>query len=345
MSIAENIATNASNLEANHSSSRRPSLNQTRNHVHSVSVPSQNSSKSKINRIVSDDLSSSSSLPSAAAISVAFAKDEKKRLSAYEKLLYDSQHDMRFKAEEKAGRRIGFYRIRGDIGLGNFSRVKLGVHLLAKGGSRFFSFLRVRKRFMQKSRISSTNNSFIVFSHRLSSSIPLNQSRLQLMNRKRNSFLFSSHRGKTTACRDSSNVKKVSLLFLPLNTDLETRRVPFFSVTRLAEKTPFVSFAEKVAIKILDKTKLDERTQRLLLREITSMERLHHPNIIRLYEVIETPNEIHIVTEYAAGGELYTRISKEGKFSEAEAKGLFAQIIAAVDHMVKTTTTRRTFVP
>ncbi|CAF4018923.1 unnamed protein product, partial [Rotaria sp. Silwood1] len=54
-------------------------------------------------------------------------------LTAYEKLLYDSQYDMRFKAEEKAGRRIGFYRIRGDIGLGNFSRVKLGVHLLAKG--------------------------------------------------------------------------------------------------------------------------------------------------------------------------------------------------------------------
>ncbi len=93
-------------------------------------------------------------------------------------------------------------------------------------------------------------------------------------------------------------------------------------------------FIEKVAIKILDKTKLDERTQRLLLREITSMERLHHPNIIRLYEVIETPNEIYIVTEYAPGGELYTRISKEGKFIEDEAKPIFAQITAAVDHMV-----------
>jgi serine/threonine-protein kinase NIM1 len=64
------------------------------------------------------------------------------------------------------------------------------------------------------------------------------------------------------------------------------------------------------------------------------MERLHHPNIIRLYEVIETPNEIYIVTEYAPGGELYTRISKEGKFIENEAKPIFAQIIAAVDHMV-----------
>jgi serine/threonine-protein kinase NIM1 len=90
-----------------------------------------------------------------------------------------------------------------------------------------------------------------------------------------------------------------------------------------------------VAIKILDKTKLDERTQRLLLREITSMERLHHPNIIRLYEVIETPNEIYIVAEYASGGELYTRLTKIGKFAEEEAKNIFAQITAAVDHMVK----------
>lgn len=70
------------------------------------------------------------------------------------------------------------------------------------------------------------------------------------------------------------------------------------------------------------------------------MERLHHPNIIRLYEVIETPNEIYIVTEYAAGGELYTRISKEGKFREDEAKSIFAQIVAAVDHMVRIETFR-----
>ncbi|CAF3405449.1 unnamed protein product [Rotaria sp. Silwood1] len=90
---------------------------------------------------------------------------------------------------------------------------------------------------------------------------------------------------------------------------------------------------QKVAIKILDKTKLDNNTQRLLLREITSMQQLYHPNIIRLYEVIETPNQTHIVTEYAPFGDLYTRITTGGKIPEDEAKHIFAQITAAVNHM------------
>jgi hypothetical protein len=80
-------------------------------------------------------------MPSATAIDVSYAKDEKRRLTAYEKILYESKHDVRCKAEEKAGRRIGFYRIRGDIGLGNFSRVKLGVHLLAKGTHQLSFFI------------------------------------------------------------------------------------------------------------------------------------------------------------------------------------------------------------
>ena len=94
-------------------------------------------------------------------------------------------------------------------------------------------------------------------------------------------------------------------------------------------------FSEKVAIKILDKTKLDQKTQRLLSREISSMERLHHPNVIRLYEVVETLAKLHIVMEYAGGGELFTKISNEGKLNEGEAKHLYAQVVAAVQHMVR----------
>jgi serine/threonine-protein kinase NIM1 len=89
-----------------------------------------------------------------------------------------------------------------------------------------------------------------------------------------------------------------------------------------------------VAIKILDRIKLEKSTQRLLMHEISSIERLHHPNIIRLYEVIETPTAYYIITEFAIGGNLHTRITKNGKLSDHVAKKVFAQLTAAVDHMV-----------
>lgn len=35
----------------------------------------------------------------------------------------------------------------------------------------------------------------------------------------------------------------------------------------------------------MDKTKMDQKAQKLLAREISTMEKTHHPNVIRLFEV------------------------------------------------------------
>ena len=111
----------------------------------------------------------------------------------------------------------------------------------------------------------------------------------------------------------------------------------------LTVKTSYTAFvialwtlvSEKVAVKILDKTRLDAKTRRLLSREITSMEKMHHPNIVRLYEVVETLSKLYIVLEYAQEGELYTRImSNPDGLPESDAKFAFAQIVSAVQHMV-----------
>ncbi|XP_061590494.1 serine/threonine-protein kinase NIM1 isoform X1 [Cololabis saira] len=146
-------------------------------------------------------------------------------LSALQKLTRDMCKDEKTIKELIIGRRVGFYKVRGEIGFGTFSRVKLAFHALTK---------------------------------------------------------------------------------------------------------------DKVALKILDRMRLDTQAQRLLSREISSMESLQHPNIIRLYEVVETPSRLYLVLEYAGGGDLHNRICNEGKLSDNTCKITFAQILCAIKYMHNT---------
>ena len=54
-------------------------------------------------------------------------------MTTYERVSYDLANDKKCLKEITLGKRIGFYRIRGELGTGNFSQVKLGVHILTKG--------------------------------------------------------------------------------------------------------------------------------------------------------------------------------------------------------------------
>ncbi|XP_009632003.1 serine/threonine-protein kinase SAPK2-like isoform X3 [Nicotiana tomentosiformis] len=83
------------------------------------------------------------------------------------------------------------------------------------------------------------------------------------------------------------------------------------------------------AVKFFERgQKIDEHVQ----REIMNHRSLSHPNIIRFKEVLLTPTHLAIVMEYAAGGELFQRICKAGRFNEDEARFFFQQLISGVSY-------------
>jgi 5'-AMP-activated protein kinase catalytic alpha subunit len=61
-----------------------------------------------------------------------------------------------------------------------------------------------------------------------------------------------------------------------------------------------------VAVKVLEKTKIkDKKDVERISREIKILKKTHHPNVVQLYEIIETEKDLYLVMEFAAGGELF----------------------------------------
>lgn len=86
-----------------------------------------------------------------------------------------------------------------------------------------------------------------------------------------------------------------------------------------------------VAIKSIDKV---SQSAEQLRREVSLLQSVNHPSIMKLIDVCEDDQYVHIVTEKYSGGELFDKIMNQGSgLQEAEACRIIYSLLSAVDHL------------
>ena len=72
------------------------------------------------------------------------------------------------------------------------------------------------------------------------------------------------------------------------------------------------------AIKCIQKAKLEKNSilSRLFQTEMAVMSKINHPNVMHLYEFMETQNNYYLVIQYCNNGDLESYMKKMGRLSE-----------------------------
>ncbi len=100
---------------------------------------------------------------------------------------------------------------------------------------------------------------------------------------------------------------------------------------------------QDVAIKAVNRKKLKGKFYELLENEIQVLRCCNNINIIKLYDIKKTSNNIYLMLEYCNEGDLMQHIKKKEKLTEEEAIEIFLQILNAFKTLVKNNIMHRDF--
>lgn len=86
------------------------------------------------------------------------------------------------------------------------------------------------------------------------------------------------------------------------------------------------------AVKCIKKESLAPEDEQALQDEVSILQQVSHPNIVRLHEVFDCPKTFYMVMEVMSGGELFDRIVEKEKYTEEDARVLVQKMAQAIKY-------------
>lgn len=94
-----------------------------------------------------------------------------------------------------------------------------------------------------------------------------------------------------------------------------------------------VADGSRVAIKIINRSKLDTDDEASIFQEARILQNLNQSNIVKMFDFYEEPANFYMVLECIEGGELFDRIVKKTVYTEKEARDLVVILLNAIKYM------------
>lgn len=99
------------------------------------------------------------------------------------------------------------------------------------------------------------------------------------------------------------------------------------------------------AMKELPKAKMSKEASEKMLQEVEILRNLDHPNIMKVYELIESKKNYYICTEFLTGGDLFEKLVREKAISEKKAAKYLYDFMSAINYCHKSGIVHRDLKP